>query len=182
MVQVDGLLDTLRANPALLLLGAAILIVVLAIIVWIVRRRPPLPKVILDGSNVMYWRGDGPELDAVREVLDAVSRAGYAPGVIFDANAGYLISSGYRDDAWFATALRLPSSRALVVPKGHIADKTILLAARDQGARIVTNDRYRDWRETHPEIAQPGYLIRGDYDQGRLRLQLEIPDQGRSST
>ena len=49
----------------------------------------------------------------------------------------------------------------LVVPKGSPADPWILTTARDFGARIVTNDRYRDWAEAHPEVEKPGFLVRG---------------------
>ena len=45
--------------------------------------------------------------------------------------------------------------------------------AAKRGARIVTNDRYRDWAEGHPEIAHPGHLIRGSFRGGSLRLDLE---------
>lgn len=41
------------------------------------------------------------------------------------------------------------------------------------GARIVTNDRYRDWAEAHPEIATPGHLIRGGWREGKLWLAID---------
>ena len=56
----------------------------------------------------------------------------------------------------------------VVVNKGTPADITILAAAKDSGARIVTNDRYRDWADVHPEVREPGYLIRGGYRDGKL--------------
>jgi hypothetical protein len=48
-----------------------------------------------------------------------------------------------------------------------------LAAAADLGARVVTNDRYRDWVEQHPEVTEPGHLIRGGYKAGKLWLDLE---------
>jgi hypothetical protein len=60
----------------------------------------------------------------------------------------------------------------MVVPKGTPADPTILAAARDLGAPVLTNDRYRDWAEAHPEIRTPGHLIRGGYRDGGLHLDL----------
>ncbi len=35
-------------------------------------------------------------------------------------------------------------------------------------AFIITNDRYRDWALEYPEVLDPGYLIKGEYRQGRL--------------
>jgi len=36
----------------------------------------------------------------------------------------------------------------------------------------VTNDRYRDWAEAHPEIKEPGHLIKGGYRDGKVWLDL----------
>ena len=60
----------------------------------------------------------------------------------------------------------------MVVSKGTPADPTILAAARDLGAQIVTNDRFRDWAEAHPEVTEAGHLVRGGYPSGKLWLSL----------
>lgn len=143
-------------------------------------RRQPKPKpkskskskrgkeIILDGSNVMYWRGEGPELVAVKDVLASLSAQGFTPGVVFDANVGYKLGGRYLNDAQLGRLLGLPRDRVMVVPRGVPADQIILKAARDRGTRIVTNDRFRDWAEDHPEIHQSGHLIRGGYRAGAL--------------
>lgn len=120
----------------------------------------------------MHWQDGVPRLEAVREVLSCLKAQGYSPGVIFDANAGYLLSGAYMHDSVLAKALGLPRDRVMVVPKGTPADPAILTAARDLGARIVTNDRYRDWIEDYPEISQPGHLIRGAFQDGKVLLDL----------
>ncbi|MCU0912684.1 MAG: hypothetical protein MUE98_15560, partial [Rhodobacteraceae bacterium] len=43
------------------------------------------------------------------------------------------------------------------------------------GAQIVTNDRFRDWVERFPEVRQPGHLVRGNYRDGALWLDLGNP-------
>ena len=48
----------------------------------------------------------------------------------------------------------------LVVPKGTPADSFLLQAARSLKARMVANDRYRDWAEDHPEALTTGLLLR----------------------
>lgn len=131
--------------------------------------------VVLDGSNVMYWRGDGPDVDAVRDVLAHARRLGLTPGVVFDANAGHLLFGRYADDAAFAQFLKLRGDRALVVPKGEPADATILEAARSLRARIITNDKYRDWVEEFPELNEPGLLIPGGYRDGKVWLDVTQP-------
>lgn len=136
------------------------------------RRRAPkdLRHVVIDGSNVLHWRGEVPDMGAVREVIGALAAQGFTPGVMFDANVGYKIGTRYQDDRAIARQVGLPVDRVLVVPKGVVADQYILQAARQLAAPIVSNDRYRDWAEAHPEVMEPGRVIRGGYRDGRLWL------------
>lgn len=131
-------------------------------------RRPPKSPIVIDGSNVMHWNGETPDLETLREVIAALRAEGYQPGVIFDANAGYKFRDRYLDDRHFATLLNLPGDRVLVVAKGEQADPTILAAARDLKAKVITNDRYRDWTTDFPEVQTPGHLVRGGYRDGQL--------------
>ena len=55
-------------------------------------------QVIIDGSNVMYWKDGEPRLDSVSEVLLKLSKMGFDPGVIFDANVGYLLTGKHKND------------------------------------------------------------------------------------
>ena len=137
------------------------------------RNRPPPPRwVVIDGSNVLHWKDGVPQIDTLREVVRQLAALGFTPSVVFDANAGYQISGKYQHDGAMGRLLGLPESRILVVGKGTPADPQILTAARQLGARIVTNDRYRDWADDHPEVREPGYLIRGGYRDGALWLEM----------
>lgn len=132
-----------------------------------------LGLIVLDGSNVMYWKDETPRIETVREVVRHLADLGFTPGVMFDANAGYLLSGRYRHHGDMGRMLGIHADRVMVVPKGTPADPYILNAARELGARIVTNDHYRDWAKDHPEIFEPGHLIRGGYRSGRLWLDLK---------
>jgi hypothetical protein len=121
----------------------------------------------------MYWKDDTPRIETVREVVHHLADLGFTPGVMFDANAGYLLFGRYRHHGYMGRMLGIHSDRVWVVPKGTPADHYILKAARKLGARIVTNDRYRDWVEGHPEIRKPGHLIRGGYRSGKVWLDLK---------
>jgi hypothetical protein len=147
--------------------GAALVIRVLRLLHRPGRRRR---EVVVDGSNVLHWRGDAPDLAPVREVIAELRARGFHPGVMFDANVGYRIGTRYQDDSEMARRLGLPEDRVLVVPKGVPADQYILQAARAMNAPIVSNDRYRDWVAAHPEVTEPGRVIRGGYRNGRLWL------------
>jgi hypothetical protein len=156
------------------LLGAAGIIALLALAGILARPRATRPlgrPLVVDGSNVMHWKDEAPQIATLREVIALLQQRGYAPGLVFDANAGYKLTGRYMDDAPLARALGLPEDRVLVVPKGSPADPVILTAARDLGAPVLTNDRFRDWVETYPEVTRPGHLLRGGYRNGALWLE-----------
>ena len=144
------------------------------------RARPSGQRtVIIDGSNVMHWKDGTPQMATLLEVVEHLLGLGITSGVVFDANAGHILTGRYRHHSDMARLLGLPEHRVMVVNKGTPADPAILAAARDLGARIVTNDRYRDWADAHPELAAPGYLIRGGYRAGKLWLDLDPNDTRR---
>ncbi|OYX45518.1 MAG: hypothetical protein B7Z02_00740 [Rhodobacterales bacterium 32-67-9] len=133
----------------------------------------PQNLIVIDGSNAMHWKDGTPQLATLREVVTHLSNLGFTPGVIFDANAGHILTGRYQHNAAMGKLLGLPEDHVIVVHKGTPADPTILAAARFLGARIVTNDLYRDWVGSHPELQEPGYLIRGGYRAGKLWLDLD---------
>nr|WP_255553715.1 hypothetical protein [Maritimibacter sp. DP1N21-5] len=149
--------------------AAGVAAALLALRIW---RRPRRQYILIDGSNVMYWRNETPDIRTVKAVVDTLERAGYRPGVIFDANAGHILIGRYMHDEGFAMHLGLPSERVMVVPKGTQADAYLLEARRDMGAKIVTNDRFRDWADRFPEVAEPGTLVRGKMVGRKLTLDL----------
>lgn len=136
------------------------------------RAKKTPPRVVVDGSNVMYWKDSTPSHEPLCDVIEHLTQLGYAPRFFFDANAGYLLLGKYLGDREFERRLGLPRHSVIVVPKGTIADEAILRAARRWDCQIVTNDRYRDWAEKYPDVTKPGYLRRGRYRSGALDLKL----------
>ena len=137
--------------------------------------------IIVDGSNVMHWNDGTPQLETLREVVHQLVARGFDPGVVFDANAGYLLTGKYQHHGAMGKLLGLSEERIMVVDKGNPADPTILAAAKDLGARIVTNDRYKDWADTHPEVHTSGHLVRGGYVAGKLWLDLKTSQRDGTS-
>ncbi len=158
-----GFLALVTGAGALLLVAQAF---------WRRRGQRAQPYILLDGSNVMHWGNGQPSLVPVREVVSQLKKQGYRPGVVFDANAGYKLEGRYFNHRVLARRLGLSPDLVLVVNKGEPADPFILQAAQDYDARIVSNDRFRDWSEHFPQVTQPGYLVRGRVHQGAVRLDL----------
>lgn len=169
---------TLPGMIGLLLVAAPSALASLFLLVqaWIRRRKAmpggPQKLIVIDGSNAMHWKDGTPSIETLREILHQLSARGFTPGVVFDANAGYKLTGRYLNNAAMGRLLGLPKDRVMMSDKGVPADPVILDAARFLGARIVTNDRYRDWADAHPELHEPGYLVRGGYRGGELWLDL----------
>jgi len=171
LVWSGGRLSDLTLLALIFALAGLVLLPVAAVGRWARRRGGKAGRwIVVDGSNVMHWKDQTPQIATVIAVVQALRARGLTPGVVFDANAGYKIGGRYKGDREMARLLGLPRSRVLVVPKGTPADPWLLAAARDLGARVVTNDRFRDWAAAHPEVTEPGFLIRGGYRDGALWL------------
>jgi Zc3h12a-like Ribonuclease NYN domain len=126
--------------------------------------------ILVDGSNVMHWQDNVPSIAPLERVVWQLQSFGYVPGIVFDANAGWKLQGRYLRDSQLAFRLGLETRQVLVVPKGTQADPYLLATAKARGARIVTNDRFRDWADQHPEVLEPGLLIRGGVRDGQVWL------------
>jgi hypothetical protein len=179
------LLAALAAGAAAIVLEGAmaslspLVMAVLAVVAFVLlsrrKRGPDIPWIVVDGSNVMYWIDETPSLETVRRVLDALRAEGFLPLVWFDANAGYLTAGRYLGPGALSGQIGLPARQIFVAEKGVPADPLILHEATSLGARVVTNDRYRDWAERFPKVQEPGFLVRGRIRDGAVSLRLEVP-------
>jgi hypothetical protein len=133
-------------------------------------RAEPVPWIIVDGSNVMYWDRETPSLETVREVLRAVEAEGYVPLVWFDANVGHVVAGRYLGPEKMAKTLGLRQGQVLVAPKGTPADPLLLEEATRLGVSVVTYDRFRDWAGDHPIVQDADRFVRGGVRDGVARL------------
>ena len=168
------------SDTALLLALAAVLASVF-LVLWVRRpsrtpSRGERPRVddgrtiLIDGSNVIYWQDNTPQLAPLLQVVQELSGRGLRPGVVFDANVGYKLTGAFLGERELSRMLSLPRDQILVVPKGTQADPYLLETARGLKARIVTNDRYRDWGDRYPDVAHPARLVRGGMRDGKVWL------------
>lgn len=158
-----------------LLLIAAVLVAVF-LFLWTRRRGARSTDtseeawILVDGSNVMHWQDNQPALAPLTGLILRLTGLGYVPGIVFDANAGWKLQGRYLREAELARLLGVEERQVLVVPKGTQADTYLLQTAREFEAKIVTNDRFRDWADQHPEVLESGILIRGGMRDGQVWL------------
>jgi len=128
--------------------------------------------VIVDCSNVIHWINNELNIKPLLDVLERLKHHGCTAGVIFDASVGHVLNGTYKHNATFSELLGLLLDRIMVVPAGTVADQYILKAERDFRAKIVTNDRYRDWADGFLEVNERGRLITGWHCDGVLFTSL----------
>lgn len=156
-VALVWLRDPALDDLALLCGVAGLAALVLLVRVWIF---PPRRWIVLDGSNIMHWSDNGPSLEQVRLVADGTKRHGYTPILWFDANVGYKVADRYMRPAELAKRLGLPKDRVFVAPKGRPADPLLLADAVRRKARVVSNDRFRDWQAQYPQLKRDDFVVR----------------------
>lgn len=164
-------------SDAQLFLGfGLVLLAVLLLLLWR-RARSPRAHAVIDGSNVMHWQDNKAQLAPVKQALRLLEDRGYRAGVIFDANVGYKLFGRHANDRHLGRALGIGAGRVMVVPKGVQADPYLLTYARDTGAIVVSNDRFRDRIADFPQMEAPGRLIHGGWRDGKVWL--DLPDRTR---
>jgi len=101
---------------------------------------------LVDGSNVAHaTEGEGPRLENIRLVCEKLVAEGFEPIVVADAALRHQIDDG-------AEYERMVESGAVKqAPAGTDADYFILSFARELGAAIVSNDRFKDHLPSFPE-------------------------------
>ena len=149
---------------------AAVVLLLRAALAGLPAARKAKPWVVIDGSNVMYWRDERPSLVPLQQVVAAVETAGFRPMIWFDANVGYKLGTRYMGEAELSQALSLGRSQIRLAPKGTPADALLLAHATKLGTGVVSNDRFRDWAAAFPSVAEEGVLVRGRWVDGTVRL------------
>lgn len=118
--------------------------------------------VVIDGANVAYEErsaGGKPKLSNLLKVKLELEGRGFEAVIIVDASLKYDID----DQAQLETLIR--SQQVRQVPAGTDADYFIIQFADQLDARVVTNDRYKDYAEQYPWVTQrrmPYMIVKGE--------------------
>lgn len=159
------------------LLGLGVLALV-ALGLWMGRERrgppaPDRPVIVVDGSNVMHWGEGVPSVKTLGLVLRELQGRGFEPLVYFDANVGYKLFGRHMEVAELVGLLPVVGrEQVAIVPSGTPADPFVIEEAIRYGGRVVTNDRFMDWRGQYPAIRGKGFLVKGSVRGKRVELRL----------
>lgn len=117
--------------------------------------------VVVDASNVAHEEvtdGGKPKLANLIAIRNELRELGYEPIIIADASLRHDID----DPQQFESLIDKQEVRQ--VPAGTDADFFIVETAEQQGAKIVSNDQYHDFKERHPWIKDrrvPFMIVKG---------------------
>lgn len=130
----------------------------------------PTSFIVVDGSNIMHWDGE-PSERVVNRVLVALQKKGFVPLVYFDANVGYKLWDRYANADYVAPRIGVKPDQVLIVPKGVTADERLLEYATATGLRVLTNDRFLEWRTRFPKAGDKGFLVKGTIRDGTVMFR-----------
>jgi predicted nucleic acid-binding protein len=114
-------------------------------------QHPPLDErlVLIDGSNVAHSsEGEKARLANILLIEEKIREDGMEPIIVADAALRHQI-----DDRGQYEEL-VDTGRIKQAPAGTDADYFILSFARELGASVVSNDRYRDRIARYPEVEE----------------------------
>jgi predicted nucleic acid-binding protein len=118
--------------------------------------------IIIDGANVAYEErsaGGRPKLSNLLKVRRELEERGFEVIILVDASLKYDIDDQAQLESLIA------SQQVRQVPAGTDADFFIIQLAEQLDARIVTNDRYKDYAERFPWIPErrlPYMIVKGE--------------------
>ena len=110
-------------------------------------------RILLDGSNILYWRGGQVQAELPALVVQALRARRFDPVVYFDNTVTHHLA-----------AERLAGLRGQaavhIAPQGTAADELLLAACGAGRIQIVTNDRFVAWRGLYPALRRT-WLVSG---------------------
>ncbi len=137
---------------------------------------------LLDGSNIMHWdeTRSGITLKYLLNITRHFESAGIPYQVLFDATARYRLPIRERDE--YERLLREKNGLFQQVPAGTKADDFLLVLADSNPAfRIITNDCYRDYKQTYSWLRTEKRLLHGMVMGNMIffpetKLKIMVPD------
>jgi Zc3h12a-like ribonuclease protein len=133
---------------------------------------PESERVIVDASNVAHAsEANAPRLTNVRLVRDRLTEDGLTPILVADAALRHQI-----DDADGYEAL-VKAGEIQQAPAGTDADYFILTFARELGASVLSNDRFKDRIAKFPDVKDR--IIRYMIVAGEVVLERRTKRRGR---
>jgi hypothetical protein len=127
------------------------------------------PQILVDGSNVLYAGGPKPVVKNLQLVLQKLKEEKYQHITFVDA------SMKHRVDDKLAFESMISQGTVKQVPANTPADRWFLeYAARHPEYKILSNDRFADWKEGFPWVGEQDRFIRFMVVNGEVLLKTPL--------
>lgn len=124
---------------------------------------------MVDGSNLLFWRGQQPDVGTVCLVVAALRAKGFSPVVYFDHSVTRLTAVEA-----LPVSLGLPLDALHIAARGTPADPLLLAHADGERLQIVSRDRFRQWVRAFPRL-RGDWLVTGRIEKGgRVSLSKKL--------
>jgi hypothetical protein len=128
------------------------------------RKARKKPKLIIDGSNVaMSTKSSKGSIDYLIQAFDWGKKSGYKPLIIIDKSLFTYIDNKEK-------LKELVKKGVVKVAEGTEADIVILKQAEEEGAFILTNDRFKEYQEKFSWLQSGKRLIRFSFKSEKLKI------------
>lgn len=115
-------------------------------------------NILIDGSNSLFWRGGQAQASLPEMLVHALRARRFAPHLYFDHSIGRHMQQSQLDDlAQLATVI--------IARRGSQADGLMLDACAGGRIQIVSNDKFRNWRDAYPNLRKD-WLVSGRIGKG----------------
>jgi len=115
-------------------------------------------EILVDGSNVLFWHAGQASGGLPESVARALMARRFMPHVIFDHSIWRHMQPSELDQLGALV-------QVTTAPRGTPADALLLEACQRGRIQIVSNDRFRAWRNQHPYLRKER-LVTGSIGKG----------------
>jgi hypothetical protein len=101
--------------------------------------------ILVDGSNVLFWRGGQADASVPLLVIRALSARRFTPLVYFDQSIHRHLGAAALEQVSYLCTVT-------IAPRGTFADELLLEACGAGRRQIVSCDRFEAWRRLYPAL------------------------------
>lgn len=135
----------------------------------------------IDGLNICKYQHDQHRIVSLGYLiilLEELLKRKHTFFIFFDTSTNKELSKNNEGEIYRELKVQYPGI-LMEVPSGTEADEFLLLRANTEDAKIITNDRYRDYQDDYPWVINNNWrLIKGLIGERRLQipeLSMDIP-------
>jgi hypothetical protein len=140
--------------------------------------------IAVDGANVIHYR-NAPSVGRLMRMMRALKSEGFkpvaivGPGLRIFLKAQAMASAAERKEGWedaenerVLLEEMVKDGQIIEAPAGTDADFWLIKYAQAKDCKIVSNDRFENWKKAFPFLSEPGRVVRFMEIEGEVILDM----------